>query len=140
MILNGIRRGDVYYVKTEYYVNGKKVTKYRPAVVISNDFNNVFSNYITIVYLTSKTKKPMPTHVNIMCKKPSVAMCEHIATISKEQIGYFIKTCERREIKQIEQALCCFLHIDTFEFTIHNIGFWIKRMFKKLRDEFKFED
>ena len=63
MILNGIRRGDVYYVKTEFYVNGKKVTKYRPAVIISNDFNNVFSNYITIVYLTSKTKKPMPTAI-----------------------------------------------------------------------------
>ena len=130
MIRNGIRRGDVVYVSDKFHHETP-----RPAVIVSNNLNNTFSPTITIVYLTTKPKKPLPTHVTVLCKVPSVAMCEKIYTISKSCIESNIRACTHSELKQLDQALCCSLRIDTFAYTIHNIGFLIKRLLKKIYDE-----
>ena len=90
---------------------------------------------VTIVYLTTKPKKPLPTHTAILCEVPSIAMCECIYTISKSRIGSYIRSCTHSELKGLEQALCCSLAIDTFAYTIHNIGFLIKRLLKKIYNE-----
>ena len=130
MIRNGIRRGDVVYVCDKIYHENP-----RPAVIVSNNLNNTFSPTITVVYLTTKTRKPLPTHVTVLCKVPSIAMCERIYTLSKSCIESHIRACTYSELKQLDQALCCSLGIDTFAYTIHNIGFLIKRLLKKIYDE-----
>lgn len=130
MMRNGIRRGDVVYVDDKLHAS-----KLRPAVIVSNNMCNTFSPKVTVVYLTTKPKKPLPTHTTILCKVPSTAMCEGIYTISKSCLDSYIRSCTHSELKGLEQALCCSLGIDTFAYTIHNIGFLIKRLLKKIYDE-----
>ena len=130
MMRNGIRRGDVVYVDDKLHAS-----KPRPAVIVSNNMCNTYSPMVTIVYLTTKPKKPLPTHTAILCKVPSTALCENIYTVSKTCLGSYVRSCTHSELKGLEQALCCSLAIDTFAYTIHNIGFLIKRLLKKIYDE-----
>ena len=61
----------------------------RPAIVISNDMCNKHSPVVTVVPLTSRTKRRLPTHVTVYgyglaCM--STAICEQLTTIDKGQI------------------------------------------------------
>lgn len=97
------KRGDMYYVTRE--------DKNRPAIIVSNDMNNQYSPYVEIVYLTTQIKKPLPTHVEIMCKTWSTAQCENITTIAKDQLGTYINTCTDKEMEQIDRAILASLGI-----------------------------
>ena len=78
-----IYRGDIYYIMPFYTVTGSEQRTGRPGVVVSNDINNRHSPNVEIVFLTSQEKKPLPTHVPVMCRVPSTALCENIQTVSK---------------------------------------------------------
>lgn len=92
-------RGDIYYVTRE---NDKN----RPAVIVSNDFQNRYSGSVLVVYLTSQEKKPLPTHVSIQCKVPSTALCENVCSVPKEMLGSYIMSCTDKEMKEIDEGLC----------------------------------
>lgn len=77
-----IYRGDIYYIMPFYTVTGSEQRAGRPGVVVSNDINNRHSPNVEIVFLTSQEKKPLPTHVPVMCRVPSTALCENIQTVS----------------------------------------------------------
>jgi mRNA interferase MazF len=47
----------------------------------------------------------MPTHVDIVCRQKSTALCEQITTVSKDRIGDFIKSCTMSEMQRIDEAL-----------------------------------
>ena len=53
----------------------------------------------------------MPTHVSVICKVPSTALCENIQTVSKERLGTFIRACSDNEMREIDNALLCSLGI-----------------------------
>lgn len=83
-------RGDIYKVNLGISENSSIQGGYRPVVVVSNDKNNLHSNVITIVPLTSKIKKTFqPTHVTITgfgLKKDSQAQAEQIRQIDKKEL------------------------------------------------------
>lgn len=60
-----IHRGDVFYIQGPSYCVGSEMSKTRPAVVVSNEKNNIYAPLVEIVYLTTAEKKPLPTHVPI---------------------------------------------------------------------------
>ena len=63
----------------------------RPAVIVSNDKNNANSNTVEVVYMTTKPKTDLPTHVYIeSALRPSTLLCEQISTVSEERIGEWI--------------------------------------------------
>lgn len=104
-------RGDIYMVeKTQ--TTGCEIQAGRPAVIVSNNMGNHFSSNVEVVYLTTAQKKPLPTHVDVLCKVPSTALCESVFTVSKERLGEFIKTCTDAEMKQIDNALKVSLALD----------------------------
>ena len=70
---------------------------------------NKHSPNVEVVFLTSREKKPMPTHVEVLCKVPSTALCENIQTVSKERLDSFIRSCTTSEMKNIDNALLCSL-------------------------------
>lgn len=109
-----VKRGEIYYI-TNLYGLGNEMMGGRPGIIVSNDIGNEHSDVVEIVYLTTKEKKPMPTHVQIECTAPSTALCEQVHSISKERIGNFIRTCTSEEMKQIDAALLCSLGLDTAE-------------------------
>lgn len=110
-----IYRGDIYYIMPFYTVTGSEQRAGRPGVVVSNDINNRHSPNVEIVFLTSQEKKPLPTHVPVMCRVPSTALCENIQTVSKERLSTFIKSCTTKELKNIDK-LCSCLSVSTPRF------------------------
>ncbi len=105
------RRGDIFYIATGGTYVGSEQRPGRPGVIVSNDVGNKFSSNVEVVFLTSQIKKELPTHVSVVCKVPSTALCENIQTVSKDRIGSFIRTCSDREMEEIDTALLCSLGI-----------------------------
>lgn len=91
--------------------------KARPAVVVSNEKNNLFSSNIEICYLTtSEKKKPLPTHVEIMLiSTRNTVLCESVYTISKDRLGNYIATLDRDEQALVDRALLISLGIPSLE-------------------------
>lgn len=104
-------RGQIYYVYPKEYT-GCEQGGGRPAVIVSNDVGNEFSSVVEVVFLTTREKKPLPTHVAInSAKYPSTALCEQIDSVDKERIGDYINEVSQAELKNIERALLVSLDI-----------------------------
>ena len=108
-------RGDIFYIENRGEVVGSEQRSGRPGIIVSNDLANKHSPNVTVVYLTSREKKPLPTHVEVICKVPSIALCENIQTVSKERLGYFIRSCTTSEMKAIDKALLLSLSLTIVE-------------------------
>lgn len=110
----GIKRGDIYYIdRSPYYqTTGSEQQPGRPAIVVSNDANNEHSETVEVVYLTTRPKKDLPTHIDIRSSaKPSVALCEQVTTVSAERIGSYVGSCTEQELVMLEAALAISLNI-----------------------------
>ena len=95
-----VRRGDIYYINNDRGQIGSEMKKDRPAVVVSNDMNNRYSNEITVVFLTSKPKKNLETHVTVYSTgRESVALCEGMTTLDKQRGGGNMMVDERASPK-----------------------------------------
>jgi mRNA interferase MazF len=108
-------RGDIFYVNNNAYVTGSEQKSGRPGIIVSNDMANKHSPNVSVVYLTTQEKKPLPTHVDILCTLPSTALCETIQTVSKERLGDFVKSCTTSEMEKIDKAICCALALTVEE-------------------------
>ncbi len=98
-------RGDIFYVANSGWCVGSEQRGGRPAIIVSNDMANKHSPNVSVVYLTSQEKKPLPTHVEVICKVPSTALCENIQTVSKDRLTDFVKSCTTTEMKKVDEAL-----------------------------------
>lgn len=102
---NKIYRGEIYYIY-ETEVSGNEQAGGRPGIIISNDVGNEHSPVVIVVYLTTREKKPLPTHVKInAADKPSTALCEQIETVYKGRIGKYIGQITDTEQKCLDKAL-----------------------------------
>lgn len=99
-----IARGDIFIVKNQK-AYGHEQNNSRPAVIVSNDLNNKYSSTVEVVYLTTKSKKDLPTHVSIVGRTMSKALCEQITTVDKRRLGDFVRTCTEKEMKEIDKAI-----------------------------------
>lgn len=106
-----VYRGDIFYVKSNRKDTMKETTG-SPAVVVSNDKGNENSNFVEIVYLTADERNLIPTHVNVMCKVPSVALCERISNVSKDRLEEYIRSCTDDEMRRINEALMLSLGVE----------------------------
>ena len=68
-------------------------------------YNIEHTGNVTVVYLTTKEKKWLPTRVPVMCKEKSIALCECVNTVSKERLGDYIRSCTKKEMNAIDKAL-----------------------------------
>ena len=111
-----IRRGDIYYVRgcldavgSEQKANGRS----RPAIVISNNVGNKHSKIKQVVYITTKNKNEIPTHVVInSAKYTSIAICEQIFSVSDERIEKYVGHCTEEEMEKIDKALMISIGLD----------------------------
>jgi mRNA interferase MazF len=107
-----IYRGDIFYIQNTGYSTGSEQNSGRPAIVVSNDIGNEHAPVVSVVYLTTQEKNQQPTHVKVVCRQESTALCEQIYTISKQRIGDFICTASDEEMRQIDTALAVSLGIE----------------------------
>lgn len=74
----------------------------RPVIVVSNDLANRYSPCITVVPLTSREKKPLPTHVRLEgYGLPSVsqALCEQIISLDKSRLTKRLDCVDSPEVR-----------------------------------------
>lgn len=108
----GVKRGDIFYIaNSKFYSTDPSNEAGRPGIIVSNDTLNEHSPVVEVVYLTAKDKKPMPTHVGILCKIPSTALCETIYTVTKDRLGDFVRSCTDKEMAEINRGMLCSLGI-----------------------------
>lgn len=100
-----IRRGEIYFIKKSDNV-GCEMESGRPAIIVSNDMNNRYSEVAEVVYLTTQPKRDMPTHVKINATGiMSTALCEQIHSVSADRIGDWKATCSAAEMQAVDSAI-----------------------------------
>ena len=108
-------RGEIYYVCLRPVV-GSEQQAGRPAIIVSNDKNNTYSDTVEVVYLTTQPKTDLPTHVTIRSTtKVSTALCEQVHTVDTERISDYIATCTEQEMGAIDAALLVSLGLSAAE-------------------------
>ena len=86
-------------------------TGLRPCVVISNNKANMYSPNVIVVPLTSKNKKPLPTHYTMQptrlngLKVASTALAEQIITLSKTMIKKVVGKVDEEHIDNINHII-----------------------------------
>lgn len=114
-MVDNIKRGDIFYIKPISRTSPNATDEFteRPAVIVSNDQNNKYSNYIEVVYLTTRYKQPLPTHVEIKsAAKPSTVLCENVNTVNIERIGDYMGAVTAQELDKINKALIVSLGLE----------------------------
>ena len=106
-----IKRGAIFFVEKFPDTVGSEQQSGRPAIIVSNDIGNYNSDIVEVVYLTTKDKPKMPTHVSVMALAPSTALCENIDTVSQYRLGDYIRTLTDDEMKRVEAAMMVSLGI-----------------------------
>jgi len=102
------KRGEIYLVALDPTV-GSEISKTRPALVISNDINNQYSETITVIPITSFVEKIYPFEVLIHPGKSglsnnSKAKCNQIRTIDKMRLIKSLGKIRPEIMKTVEEA------------------------------------
>lgn len=108
------RRGDIWLVRLDPTI-GSEIKKTRPAFIISNDTNNQYSPFLTILPISEKGEKVYPFEVtvsisNAALSKPSKIRCQQIRTVDKERLMKRLGVIPKKLLPDIEEALK--LHLD----------------------------
>lgn len=114
--MNGmVYRGEIYYVLPEGNEVGCEQRSGRPGIVISNNLNNKNAATVEVVYLTTKEKKPLITHVFIdSAQRPSTAICEQITTVDKTRLNDYYGKLTQGEMEAVEVAIMASLGLDNY--------------------------
>lgn len=112
-----VLRGEMYYIHEDYSSVGNEMKAGRPAIIVSNDMNNEFSNTVEVIYLTTKPKKDLPTHTRVKsCSLTSTALCEQITTIDKSRIGDYRGCITEDEMYELENSILVSLGMERYAF------------------------
>ena len=103
-----IKRGGIYLAALDPVI-GRKISKTRPVVIVSNNKNNEFSGTVTILPITSKNiQRIYPFEVFIAkgignLPKNSKVKADQIRTLDKGRVIKFLGTLENKEMDHIEK-------------------------------------
>jgi mRNA interferase MazF len=98
-------RGEVWWINFDPSVGGE-IRKERPAVIISINPFNKFSNRVQVIPLSSNIKKLYPSETLVTIKgQQSKALVDQIATVSKKRLRKKIATLTNAELIQIGEII-----------------------------------
>lgn len=104
-----IKRGDILVCSLSGV--GSVQGGARPCLVISNNKANRYSPVITVLPITSRKKKLLPTHVPITLEVESYIMAEQIISIDKKQVNGYYSDCDNATMEMVEAAMMIQLDI-----------------------------
>lgn len=109
-----IKRGEVYWVNLDPAV-GSEIKKTRPAMVVSNDINNVHARTVTVLPITSNVTRIYPFEVlleSAVCgnKDACKIKADQIRTVDKKRLGRLMGMVSSEKLAAAEAAVR--LHLD----------------------------
>lgn len=131
-----ITRGGVYWVELigSREDDSSQQRGMRPGIVVSNDSANIFSPLITVVPMTTRTKKELPTHYFISHEKLyGTALCEQILLVERDKLKGKIVTLTEEEMYGVEKGLQVQLGFKRADFS------QVIEAFKRLEDMISFQ-
>lgn len=114
--MNFPRRGEIWLVSLEPTI-GREIGKTRPALVISNDRNNLFADIVTVIPITSKkTERIYPFETFLSSQEThlvqdSKAKANQIRTLDKKRLIKPLTKLSLDRVSEIEQAILIHLGI-----------------------------
>ena len=114
-----LHKGEIWNIKQDEnnLPTGSEMWANRPAIIVSNNAINLKANFVLVVFLTTKIKRPMPYHINVQSgDRRATALCEQIFAVDKSRIEYKIGEVNTHELKEIDQSLLFSLGISN---TLH---------------------
>lgn len=104
-----IQRGDIFYADLNPAI-GSEQGGIRPVIVVQNDVGNYYSPTIIVTVLTTKTKKCLPTHINIHkgdgnISADSTILLEQLRTIDKNRLKQYIGNISKSTMNEIDNAM-----------------------------------
>ncbi|HOP95658.1 MAG TPA: type II toxin-antitoxin system PemK/MazF family toxin [Dictyoglomaceae bacterium] len=111
------KRGEIWLVVLDPIV-GSEIGKTRPALVISNNRNNEFSNTITILPISSKTQEVYPFEVFLSKEEEHLSLdskikCNQIRTVDKRRLIKLLGKVTEEKLKEVDKALL--IHLGMWE-------------------------
>lgn len=112
--MSELHRGEIYYIsRGGASPQGSEQYPDRPAVIVSNERNNEYSNTVEVVYMTTQPKADLPTHVTIRSTgRTSTVLCEAIYSVSVDRVQGYIAEVSEQEMQNIDIALMISLQLD----------------------------
>lgn len=108
-----MKRGEIYFIKSTHHEVGSEQRGDRPAVIVSNNLNNEHSETVEVVYLTTRPKADLPTHVFTRnALSTSTILCEQIFTVSKKRVDGWIGELSDSEMLSVDASLAISLGLD----------------------------
>ena len=108
-----VKRGQIYLADLNP-VMGSEQGGVRPVVVIQNNSGNKYSPTVIVAAITSREKRPIPTHARLFANelpRNSYALLEQIRTIDKSRLISYIGKVSNKEIEAINEALSVSIEI-----------------------------
>lgn len=116
-----VKRGEIYMVDFGT-ATGNVQRGVRPAVIVSNDVCNRYSPTVTVIPLTSRQKKPLPTHFIVTpgersgLQAVSTALCEQVQTIGKSQLIRLMGSVDKSLLRDLNLSISVQLGLVPAEF------------------------
>lgn len=102
-----MRQGDIYICDLPI-MNAEVIGGKRPCVIISNDYENSYSSRVVVVPITSKIKRlDLPYNVELNLEFQSMAVCNQIMTLSKNDVKEYKCRVDKEKLKEIRIAVLC---------------------------------
>jgi len=100
-----LRRGDVCWVALDP-VLGTEIKKTRPAIVVSNDAMNKYSQRVVVMPLTSNVDQCFPGEALVTVRgKPSRALGDQLRSVDKVRLRKRLDTLAHGEMRKVDEAL-----------------------------------
>jgi mRNA interferase MazF len=100
------QRGEVWWVAFDPSIGGE-IRKTRPAVIVSNDDGNRWSNRLQVVPLTSNTTRLYPFQAYVTLRGVQrKAVADQLTTVSKLRLRERISQLTHQDMAAVERAIC----------------------------------
>jgi mRNA interferase MazF len=109
------KKGEIWIVSLEP-VKGSEIGKTRPALIISNNKNNAFSETVTVLPITSNISRVYPFEVFLSAKdtklkNDSKIKCNQIRTIDKKRLLNLLCTVSPETLEKVREAILIHLEM-----------------------------
>jgi len=98
-----VKRGEIYWVKFDKKSVGTEIRKPRPAVIVSNDWQNEVSKRVIVLPFSTKVKK-VYYPIELLIESGKI-MCDQVKSIDKQRLGDRLGELNAETMLKVDEIL-----------------------------------